>query len=237
MFTHAGVCTSGCVCKHMHVFLSVCVCVWQRIERTALLLCSSDQTRPSPKLFMLILPARWKALPLHFLYIFPINIKHYYNEMGFSYSLSLFLCTHTHTHTHTHTLSLSASFSRTLDSSSLVFHLLFLALLSLAYLWLAWLSKQEMGMQNTADRIKRTSPVCVCVCVCVFVRLQINLFRAGGVYYVEGGGSKQQQNDWVILALRQITAADSVEGAREDELNWIEAGTIIQHVRVRERQS
>ncbi len=76
--------------------------------------------------------------------------------MGFSYSLSLsFLHAHTH----------SASISHTLNSSSSpVFHLLFLALFSLAYLWLAWLSKQEMGMQNTADRIKRTSLVCVCVC-------------------------------------------------------------------------
>lgn len=63
-------------------------------------------------------------------------------------------------HAHTH----STSSSHTLNSSSSVFHLLFLALFSLAYLWLAWLSKQEMGMQNTADRIKRTSLVCVCVC-------------------------------------------------------------------------
>lgn len=159
MFTHAGVCTSVrrcmCVCVQTYACVSECVCVSQRIEGTALLLCGRDQTRPSPKLFMLILPARWKALPLHFLYIFPINIKHHYNGMGFSYSLSLFLaCTHTHT----------ASFSHTLNSSSPVFHLLFLALFSLAYLWLAWLSKQEMGMQNTADRIKRTSLVCVCVC-------------------------------------------------------------------------
>lgn len=65
-------------------------------------------------------------------------------------------------HKHTLTLSLSASSSHTLNSSSSVFHLLFLALFSLAYLWLALLSKQEMGMQKTADRIKRTSLVCVC---------------------------------------------------------------------------
>ncbi len=113
----AIVCVSACLnvysCRRVHKCLwmwvcvqtyaciseCVCVCVSHRTEGTALLLCGSNQTRPSPKLFMLILPAPWKALLLHFLYIFPINIKHYYNEMGFFYSLSPSCSTHTHTHT------------------------------------------------------------------------------------------------------------------------------------------
>lgn len=118
-----GVCANIC----MYFWVWVCVCVSQRIEGTALLLCSRDRTRPSPKLFMVILPARWKALPLHFLYIFPINIKHYYNEMGFSYSLSLFLaCTHTHTlclsltHTQLFLFCLSSPLSRSLQFSIFV---------------------------------------------------------------------------------------------------------------------
>lgn len=82
-----------------------------------------------------------------------------WDSLSPSNSLSLSLsCVRTHSH--------FASFSHTLNTSSPVFHLLFPALFSLAYLWLAWLSKQKMGMQNTADRIKRTSQVCVCVCVC-----------------------------------------------------------------------
>lgn len=134
-FPHAKVSECVCVCMFECLLTQagarVCVCVTES-------LCSRP-TRPSPKLFMLIRPARWKALPLHFLYIFPINIKHYYNEMGFSSSRPP--CVQTHTHTHT----------------PLVFHLVFLALFSLAYLWL---SEQEMGMQNTADGIRRTSLVC-----------------------------------------------------------------------------
>jgi len=74
-------------------------------------------------------------------------------------SLSFF-CEHTHISTH------AVSFSLTLKSTS-VFHLLVLTFFSLAYFWLGWLSKQEMGMQSTADRIKKTSLACVWMCVCV----------------------------------------------------------------------
>lgn len=114
-----------CVCVCVQTYACISVCVPQRIEGTALLLCSRDQTRPSPKLFMLIPPARWKALPLHFLYIFPINIKHYYNEMGFSLSLSLSLaCTHTLylfvTHTQLLFFCLSSPLSRSLQFSIFV---------------------------------------------------------------------------------------------------------------------
>lgn len=75
--------------------------------------------------------------------------------MGFSF-LSL---------SYVHTLSYSAAFSHTLNTTS-VFPLLLLIFFSLAYLWLGCLSKQEMRMRNSAEGIKRTSPVCVWECVC-----------------------------------------------------------------------
>jgi len=55
-------CMRVCVCMQTYAY----ICVPQKIEGTALLLCDEDQTRPSLEIFMLILPACWKAFPLHF---------------------------------------------------------------------------------------------------------------------------------------------------------------------------
>lgn len=140
-----------CVCVQTYAYISVC----SRETRGQPYSWAAGPNTSKPQTIYANPARSLKSTSFTFSLHFPINIKHYYNEMGFSF-LSL---------SSMYTLSYCAAFSHTLNTTSL-FPLLLLIFFSLAYLWLGCLSKQEMGMQNTADRIKRTSQVCVWGCVC-----------------------------------------------------------------------